>query len=143
MPASRSKSAGSTGRLLPPGHFPSWWMDLSHFFILFIVVTMSAIQLFKCGKPCDRAFSDSRGLTHHRNNCSVYKQRQGAQVANAKAHQLKHQLEKSQATSDSLAELPRVAKRPRSMVTVQDDHSVRVQCNTMRIFESLTTDIAR
>ena len=98
-------------------------MNLSHLFALFIVV-MSGLQLFKCGQPCDRMFSDSRGLTHHRNNCSVYKQRQGTQITNAKAHRLKRQLEKS--TSDSFAELPRVAKRPRSMVAVPDDHNVRV-----------------
>ncbi|KAF8445729.1 hypothetical protein L210DRAFT_2928543 [Boletus edulis BED1] len=32
--------------------------------------------LFKCGEPCNRSFADSRGLSHHRNSCSIYIQRQ-------------------------------------------------------------------
>ncbi|KAF8142054.1 hypothetical protein EV363DRAFT_1469034, partial [Boletus edulis] len=96
-------------------------MNLSHLIILLIV--MSSLQLFKCGDPCDRAFSDSRGLTHHRNNCLVYKQRRSAQAANVRAQRLKHQLERS-ASDHPLAEMPRIAKRQRG--TTPDDHGVAI-----------------
>ncbi|KAF8119564.1 hypothetical protein EV363DRAFT_1196898 [Boletus edulis] len=66
-------------------------MNLSYLIILLII--MNGLQLFKCGEPCDHAFSDSHGLS-------------------VKAQQLKHQLERS-ANDHPLAELPRIAKRQR------------------------------
>jgi hypothetical protein len=34
----------------------------------------AAIMIFICGLPCDKSFTNQRGLNNHRNSCQIYQQ---------------------------------------------------------------------
>ena len=82
-----------------------------HTLVLLSILAIRMSELFRCGEPCNRTFSNSRGLSNHRNTCRIYFHRKTALAVGAQTRQLKRQ-----PSTCALEERP--SKRPSSILTM-------------------------
>ena len=76
LPLAHWRYTASTTCLPKPGMDMYTLKRLLFALFLFHIFLSTMSGLFRCGEPCNRSFADSRGLSHHRNSCSSYLQRQ-------------------------------------------------------------------